>query len=104
MCKVIPFMELVNGEYFIFDVNLPKPKVFCKVFGDNQIFISVSESSRLSPIEKHIAIKYHHLQSLVQKKIIPICYIDTQEKTAEIITKPLDQSLFIYLRRKISGW
>ena len=30
MCKVIPFMELMKGVSFIFDINLPKLEVFAK--------------------------------------------------------------------------
>ena len=36
--------------------------------------------------------------------IIQICHIDTREQTAEISNKPLNKALFIYPRRKLSGW
>ena len=85
---------------FIFETHLPKPEVFCKVFEDIQSCIAVAESNRFSPRTKHIAIKYHHFQCFVQNKIIEIFYIDTREQTAEVFTKPLDEALFVYLRRK----
>ena len=93
----------MKEAYFIFDIHLPKPEVSCKVFKDNKSCIAVTESNKLSPRTKHITIKYHHLRSFVEKKIIRICYIDTLEQTADIFTKPLYKSLFIYLRRKLSG-
>ena len=66
--------------YFIFDVHLPKPEVFCKVFEDNKICIAVTESNKLSPRKNHISINYHHFRSFIQNNIIRVCYIDTQEK------------------------
>ena len=77
ICEVIPFMVFMKEVSFIFDIHLPDPEVFCKVFKDNQICIAVAESNRFSPRTKNIAIKCHHLRSIVQKKIIRICYIDT---------------------------
>ena len=89
---------------FNFDINLPKTEVICKSFEDNQSFIAVAEYNKFSLRTKHSAIKYHHLQSFLQNKIIQICYIDTREQTANIFTNTLDKSLFIYLIRKLSGW
>ena len=64
----------------------------------------MAESNKLSPRTKHISIKYHHLQSFVHKNVIRVCCIGTQEQTAGGFTDPLDEALFIYLRRKLSGW
>ena len=36
--------------------------------------------------------------------MIRICNIDTREQTSEVFTKPLNESLFIYQQRKLSGW
>ena len=77
MHKVITFMVLTKIVYFIFVIYFPKLEVFCKVFEENQIFIAFSESNKFSLRTKHIDIKYHHLRSFVQKKIIRICYTDT---------------------------
>ena len=97
-------MELMKEVSFIFDIHIPNPEVFCKVFKENRNCIAVAESNKFSPRKKHIAIKYHHFQSFFQNKIIQICCIDTQEQAANVFTKPLDGALFTYLRRKLSGW
>ena len=99
MREVIPFMSLMKEVYFIFDIRLPKPEVFCKVFKDIQSCIAVADSNKLSPRTKHIAIKYHHFRSFVQKKIIWLCCINTREQAADIFTKPLNEALFIYLQK-----
>ena len=103
MREVITFMEFMKEVYFIFDIHLPRPEVFCKLFEKNQSCIAVAESNKLSPRKKYIAIKYNHLRSFVQNNMIGICYIDTREQIADILIKPLDKSLFIYLQRKLSG-
>ena len=93
MHKVTPFMASMKEVYIFFDIHLPKPEVFCRVSEDNQSFITFAVSNSFSPRKKYIAIKYRHLRSFLQKKIIWICYIDTQEQTAEFFTKPLDKAL-----------
>ena len=76
MRKVLNFVALMKELLFIFDVHLQNKEVFCKVFKDNQICITVEKYNKLSSRTKHIYIKYHHYQSFVQKKIIQIGYID----------------------------
>ena len=70
MREVIPFMVLVKEVSSVFDIHIPNPEVFCKLFEDNQICIAIAESNKFSPGTKHIAIKYHHFWSFIQKKII----------------------------------
>ena len=97
MCEVIPFMALMKWLYFIFDIHLPNPEDFLKVFKDNQSFISFAESNKISTRTKQVADKYRCFWIFVQKKIIQMCYIDTRYQTAEIFNKPLDEALFIYI-------
>ena len=90
MRKVITFMALMKEVYFIFDIHIPKPEVFSKVFKDNQSYISVAESNKFSTRTKQIAINYYRFQSFVQNNNTRICYVDTREQTVDIFTKPLD--------------
>ena len=89
MCNVIPFMVLMKETSFGFDIHLPNPELFCKVFEDKKSCISVAESNKFLTITKHIAINYHHFQRFVQKENIRICYIDTRKKMMDIFDKPL---------------
>ena len=57
MWEVLPFMALPKELYFIFDLHLPKPKVFCNVPKDNKICIAVAESNKFSSRTKYIAIE-----------------------------------------------
>jgi len=104
MRDVIPFMSLLKELSCVFPLYLPKPKIVCKVYEDNQSCIAIAESQRFSPRTKHIAIKYHHFRRFVQDKTIVVQYVRTREQTADILTKPLDDSLFLYLRKRFMGW
>ena len=104
MREVIPLMELLKEVNNIFPIDLPKPKVHCKVWEDNNGCISLANGEKFSPRTKHIAIKYHHFRSHVKQGNIQVHPIDTKEQTADIFTKPLDESLFVYLRHKLNGW
>ena len=48
MCEVIPFVAFMKELSFIFDVHLPNPEFFFKVFEDNLSFIAVAEYNNVS--------------------------------------------------------
>jgi hypothetical protein len=50
-----------------------------------------------TPRTKHIALKYHHFRSFVDKNIIRILSISTKEQIADILTKPLKIPTFEWL-------
>jgi len=102
--EVIPLIQLLKEINEIFPVTLDTPKIHCKVWEDNEGCISLATNGKFSPRTKHIAIKYHHFRQHIKSGKISIHSIDTKEQTGDIFTKPLDESLFIYLRKKLSGW
>jgi hypothetical protein len=50
---------------------------------------------------KHIDIRYHHLKDCVQRKIMLLQYIPTEDQDADILTKALTRSKFEYHRDRI---
>ena len=102
--EVIPIMELLKEVNEVFPTHIPTPQIHCKTWEDNNGCVSLATKQKFSPRTKHIAIKYHHFRKYVEDGSISIHHIDTKEQTADIFTKPLDESLFIHLRRKLSGW
>ena len=104
MREVLPLMELLKEVDLVFKLHLPKPKIHCKVFEDNNSCIAMAEAVKFSPRTKHIALKYHHFRRFVKDLTIKIFPIDTKEQTADIFTKPLDEALFVHLRKKLMGW
>ena len=59
MRKVIIFMALMKEVSFILGLHLKNPEVFYNVFKENKNCISVTESNKLSPGTKNIAIRYN---------------------------------------------
>lgn len=104
MREVIPVMELLKELNEIFETFIPTPKIHCKTWEDNNGCLSLATNHKFTPRTKHIAIKYHHFRHHVKNGSISIHPINTTEQTADIFTKPLDEKLFIYLRKKLSGW
>ena len=104
MREVLPIMNLMEELKGVMRVNMSKPKFFCEVFEDNASAIAVATSPKFTPRTKHIALKYHHFRQHVTNNSIRIKYIDTHEQIADILTKPLEEKSFQYLRKKLSGW
>ena len=50
---------------------------------------------------KHIEIKYHYIQDMVQRGVVELQYISTGEQLADILTKPLSRVKYEYFRDKL---
>ena len=50
---------------------------------------------------KNIEMRYHYVRDMVQKNILNIQYVPTVEQTADILTKPLSLTKFVYFRDKL---
>ena len=104
--EIIPFVNLLKeiDEYIKLDI---KPsQMYCKLFEDNTSCITIAQGKKFSPRTKHISLKYHWFRSFLSgpNKLLNIAYINTKEQIADIFTKPLDESLFMHLRKKSNGW
>ncbi len=104
MRDVIPLLQLIEEIGDIFTLLKPSVNVHCKVFEDNNSCIAIAKAPRMNPRTKHIGIKYHHFREYVRRQKLSLFPIDTKEQTADIFTKPLNESLFLYLRNKLMGW
>ena len=61
---------------------------------DNTDVITISEDEKIIRNTKHINIQYHHIQDLIEKKMIEIFYISTNEITVNDFTKILLSNKF----------
>ncbi len=103
--EVIPMIHLIEELRAAgFDYSPSKPKVYCKAFEDNSGALELAKTPKLRPRTKHINIKYHHFREFVKDGKIELFKIDTDEQEADLLTKGLPESTFVYLRQKIMGW
>ena len=68
------------------------------VFCDNTIAINLSKNSVQHSKPKRIKIRYHFIRDLVEEKVVWLEFNNTDNKKANIFTKPLDGSRFESLR------
>ena len=101
--EVLPFLNLMGEIKPCLPIADKYPNFFCTVWEDNRCTIQVAEIPKFTPRTKHIALKYHHFKQFFSNGTLKINPIDTLEQTADIFTKPLDQTTFEYLRKKLCG-
>ena len=101
----IPVMHLVNELREKRIVNIDdKAKVYCRCFEDNAGALELASSPKLRPRTKHINLVYHHFRSYAREGLVKIYSITSKEQICDIMTKPLPQNQFQYLRRKFMYW
>ena len=94
------FKEL---EKHIKEFKSSKPNFKCKAFEDNNGALQLASAPQMRPRTKHINIKYHHFRSMIGKEVT-IEKVATEDKLADIGTKPLTRKPFETLRKRIIGW
>ena len=50
---------------------------------------------------KHIEIRYHFIRDMVQKGVVKLQYISTNDQTADVLTNSLPRVKFEYFRRRL---
>ncbi|CAB1108204.1 unnamed protein product [Ectocarpus sp. CCAP 1310/34] len=74
-----------------------------RMFEDNTAAISTSVNNKLTPRTKHIGIKYHHVRSLIEDKVVAVEYIESDAQKADILTKSLGAVKFLRNRLLLLG-
>jgi transposase InsO family protein len=72
-----------------------------KIFEDNQSCLKIA-STLETKRSKHIDVKHHFLRQLVEEGKIKLTYVNTNQNTADIMTKSLSHVRFIYLRGNLN--
>jgi hypothetical protein len=67
---------------------------------DNQSCVKLSENPVSHARSKHVETKYHYIRDMVQRKPILVQYLPTDEQIANVLTKPLAKSKFVYFHDK----
>ena len=68
---------------------------------DNQSCIKLSENLVFHDQSKHIDIKCHFIRDYVQWGAVQLQYTPTGEQVADILTKALGRTKFVYFREKM---
>eukprot|EP00253_Pinus_taeda_P003008 PITA_03008 len=93
-CEAIWMRKILDG---LFSSHLEPTVIYC----DNQSCIKLSANPVFHDRSKHIDIMYHHIGDCVQRRIMLLSYIPTEDQGADILTKALTRSKFEYHRGRI---
>jgi hypothetical protein len=94
VCEAIWMRKILVG---LFGSHLDPTVIHC----DNQSCIKLSINLVFHDRSKHIDIWYHHIKDCVQRNIMLLQYIPTEDHDADIMTKALTRSKFEYHRDRI---
>lgn len=101
---VIPIMSLISEiKSKGFDVPCTEPHVYCKLFEDNSGALELARLPKMRPRTKHLCASLHHFREHVRLGLIKIFPIATDLQTADILTKPTPQNVFVPHRIKMCG-
>ncbi len=105
MREVLPLMAQIEDVQEKGIQMSAKPcKIHCRIFKDNEGAIEIAKVPKMRPRTKHLNIKYHHSREEVKKGTVSIYHVATGEQMADMLTKPLDETLLAKHRRKMMGW
>ena len=68
---------------------------------DNQSGICLTENPVFHDQSKHSDIRYHFIQDMVQRGVVRLNHIGTNEQVADILTKPLGKFKFLTFRERL---
>lgn len=78
-------------------IRTEKTNILC----DNQNCIKLSENPIFHDRSKHIDISGHFIKHYVQRGAVQLQHTPTGERVAEILTKALGRTKFVYFREKM---
>ena len=68
---------------------------------DDQSCIKLSENMVFHDRSKHIEIRFHSIRDYVQRGVVRLQYVSTNEQVAKIISKDLGRGKHVYFRDKL---
>ena len=80
-----------------YGLNISKSPIYCH----NTSAINLSKNTAQHARTKHIYIRHHFLRDNINKEVITLDYINSKNQIADILRKPLNESIFTKLRREL---
>ena len=74
----------------LFDLEMEATVILC----DNQSCIKMTKNPLFHDNSKHIEIWYHYICDMVQRRVVKLQYVGTDEQVADVLTKPLSHEKF----------
>jgi hypothetical protein len=87
ICEAIWIQKLLTG---LFDLEMEATMILC----DNQSCINMTENPVFHDKSKHIEIWYHYICDMVERGVVKLQYVGTNEQAADVLTKPVSHVKF----------
>jgi hypothetical protein len=105
MRELIPLRRVVSEIAKALDKEaVTSCRTFSKVFEDNMGTVQLVRVPKISPRNRHFAVKYHFFREHVARGDIQIIKVTTHEQKADIFTKGLVKEVFVAIRKLLMGW
>ena len=88
---------LRNMFVSLFEERLEPTMIYC----DNQSCIKLMENPVFHDRSKHIEICYHSICDYVQRGIVKLEYVSTDEQVEDVLTKSLPRGKHVHFRDKM---
>ena len=95
-CEAVWLRKLL---FDLFDLQLDATCIYC----DNHSCVKLSWNLVFHDKSKHIEINYHYIKDMVQRGVVKLQYVATDEQTADVLTKRLAKVKFEYFREKLGS-
>jgi hypothetical protein len=70
---------------------------------DNMSAIELSKNPVYHDRSKHIDSRYHYIRDCIEKGVVDVDHVGTDDQLADILTKPLGRVRFVELRSKLGA-
>jgi hypothetical protein len=105
MRELIPLRRVVSEIAKALDKEaVTSCRTFSKVFEDNMGTVQLVKVPKISPRNRHFAVKYHFFREHVARGDIQIIKVTMHEQKADIFTKGLVKEVFVAIRKLLMGW
>lgn len=84
----------------IADIMNEEPQVF-RLLIDNKSAIELSKNPVYHDRSKHIDTRYHYIRDCIEKNVVDVDHVSTNNQLADILTKPLSRVKFVELRSRL---
>ena len=68
---------------------------------DNQSCVQMSVNPIHHDQMKHVEMRYHYVQDIVQRRVVELQFVPTDEQVADVLTKPLVRGKFEGFRKML---
>ena len=93
-CEAVWLRKMMVG---LFGQRLRPTMIYC----DNLSCIKLTENLVFHDRSKHIEIRYHFIRDCVQRGVVKLEYVTTDEQVADILMKSLPRGKHVFFRDKM---